>query len=91
VLLCPTFADLRLRLANLYRQSGDLDAAKFELEEAVASRPRYVPAWVALGVTMLAKGDGAAAVRAWEHAIELEPDHKAAQMYLRMAKANPEA
>lgn len=89
VLLCPTFADLRLRLANLYRQSGDLDAAKFELEEAVAARPRYVPAWVALGVTMLAKGDSAAAIRAWEQALEIEPAHKAAAMYLRMAKAPP--
>ena len=30
-----------------------------------------------------------AAMKAWEHAIELEPDHKAAQMYLRMARAAP--
>ena len=89
VLLCPTFADLRLRLANLYRQSGDLDAAKFELEEAVSTRPRYVPVWIALGVTMLAKGDSAAAVKAWEQALAIEPDHKAAQMYLRMVRTSP--
>lgn len=89
ILLCPTFADLRLRLANLYRQSGDLDAAKFELEEAVGARPRYVPAWVSLGVTMLAKGDGAAAIRSWEHALSIDPEHKAAQMYLRMARSSP--
>ncbi len=89
VLLCPTFADLRLRLANLYRQTGDLDAATFELEEAVAARPRYVPAWVALGVTMLAKGENAAAIQAWQKALEIEPEHKAAQMYLRMAQSTP--
>jgi tetratricopeptide (TPR) repeat protein len=86
ILLCPTFADLRLKLANLYRQTGDLDAAKFELDEAIAARPRYLPAWVALGVTMLSKGDAKAAISAWEKALEIDPDHKAAQMYLRMAR-----
>jgi tetratricopeptide (TPR) repeat protein len=86
VLLCPTFADLRLKLANLYRQSGDLDAACFELQEAVSARPRFVPAWVGLGVTLLAKGDNDGAVRAWQRALEIDPEHKAAQMYLRMAR-----
>lgn len=86
ILLCPTFADLRLKLSNLYRQTGDLDAAKFELDEAIAARPRYLPAHVALGVTLLSQGDAKAAIAAWEKALEIDPDHKAAQMYLRMAK-----
>ena len=86
ILLCPTFADLRLKLANLYRQSGDLDAARFELEEAIAARPRFVPAHVALGVTMLSQGEPAAAMGAWERALEVDPENRAAQMYLRMAR-----
>lgn len=86
ILLCPTFADLRLKLSNLYRQAGDLDAAKFELDEAIAARPRYLPAHVALGVTLLSLGDSKGAIAAWEKALEIDPDHKAAQMYLRMAK-----
>ncbi len=86
ILLCPTFADLRLKLSNLYRQAGDLDAAKFELDEAIAARPRYLPAHVALGVTLLSLGDSKRAIAAWEKALEIDPDHKAAQMYLRMAK-----
>jgi tetratricopeptide (TPR) repeat protein len=86
ILLCPTFADLRLKLSNLYRQTGDLDAAKFELDEAIAARPRFLPAHIALGVTLLSKGDPKAAIAAWEKALEIDPDHKAAQMYLRMAR-----
>jgi len=86
ILLCPTFADLRLKLSNLYRQTGDLDAAKFELDEAIAARPRYLPAHVALGVTLLSQGNAKAAIAAWEKALEIDPEHKAAQMYLRMAK-----
>ena len=86
VLLCPHFADLRLRLANLYRQQSDLDAAKFELHEALGHKPKYVPARVALGVVMLARGDAQKAVAAWEQALEDDPGNKAAEMYLRMAK-----
>ena len=85
ILLCPTFADLRVKLANLYRQTGDLDAARFELEEAIGARPRYVPAYIALGVTLLSQGSAERAMGAWKKALEVDPDNKAAQMYLRMA------
>jgi tetratricopeptide (TPR) repeat protein len=86
ILLCPTFADLRLRLANLYRQQGDLDAARFELEEAVAAKDQFVPAHVALGVVLLALNQRDAALARWEAALAIDPDNKAAQMYLRMAR-----
>ncbi|MGF1464554.1 MAG: tetratricopeptide repeat protein [Sandaracinaceae bacterium] len=85
-LLCPTFADLRLRLANLYRQQGDLDAARFELEEAVSAKPRYVPAHVALGVVLLAQHRKDEALQKWRDALNIDRDNKAAQMYLRMAE-----
>lgn len=86
ILLCPTFADLRLRLANLYRQTGDLDAARFELDEAISAKPSYVPAHVALGVTLLAMGHKEAAIDRWKAALAIDPDNKAAAMYLRMAE-----
>jgi tetratricopeptide (TPR) repeat protein len=85
ILLCPTFSDLRVKLANLYRQTGDLDAARFELEEAIAARPRYVPAYIALGVTLLSLGDSDRAMQLWKKALEVDPENKAADMYLRMA------
>ncbi len=85
VLLCPTFADLRVKLAKLYRQNGDLEAARFELEEAVIARPRYVPAYIALGVTLLSLGDSDSAMKTWKKALEVDPENKAAEMYLRMA------
>jgi tetratricopeptide (TPR) repeat protein len=86
IILCPTFADLRLRLANLYRQTGDLDAARFELEEAIGAKDSYVPAHVALGVVHLAMNEKDAAVARWKTALEIDPDNKAAAMYLRMAE-----
>jgi tetratricopeptide (TPR) repeat protein len=84
--LCPTFADLRLRLANLYRQLGDLDAARFELEEAAEARPNFVPAQVALGVVLLAQGHKERALERWRHALDVDPANKAAAMYVRMTE-----
>ena len=86
ILLCPTFADLRLRLANLYRQTGDLEAARFELEEAVAAKDAYVPAHVALGVVLLALDKREEAIERWREALSIDPENKSAAMYLRMAE-----
>lgn len=86
VLLCPTFADLRLRLSNLYRQQGDLDAARFELEEGLHAKPQYVPGHVALGVVRLSQNDKEGAVKCWDAALRLDPDNRAASMYIRMAE-----
>lgn len=87
VLLCPSFSDLRLRLANLYKQQGDLHAARFELEEALEHRPSYVPARVALGVTLLALGEVASAIEQWKTVLVQEPENRSAAMYLRMAES----
>lgn len=87
ILLCPTFADLRVRLANIYRQTGDQDAARFELEEAIAAKPEYVPAHVALGVVLLALDRKDDAIDRWEKALAIDAENKAAAMYLRMARS----
>ena len=86
IILCPTFADLRLRLANIYRQLGDLDAARFELDEAIAAKPQYVPARVALGVVHLAQSNKGKALEQWREALKIDPENKAAAMYVRMAE-----
>ena len=91
ILLCPSFADLRVRLAGLYRQTGDLDAARFELEEAISAKNSYVPAHVALGVVLLALNLPEEATERWKHALGLDPENRAAAMYLRMAGGAAEA
>ena len=86
VLLCPQFPDLRVRLANLHRQQGDNDAARFELLEAVKIRPNYVVARNSLGVVLLTLGDKLGARSQWEAVLRIDPDNKAAQMYLRTSE-----
>jgi tetratricopeptide (TPR) repeat protein len=89
VLLCPHFADLRLKLANLYREGSDLEAAAYELDEALKVKPLFVPAQVALGVVRFSLGDVPGAVKCWRRALEIDPQNRSAQMYLRMSQNPP--
>ena len=87
VRLCPQFADLRVRLANVYRQMGDLAASRYELEEAIRVKPKYIPARIAMGVLLLVSGQRTRAIEQWQEALKIEPADKSAQMYLRMAQS----
>src|SRR5689334_7576905 len=84
VQLCPSFADLRTRLGTLYRDAGDLQRAREQYEAAKNANPKYVPARVLLGVTLFSLGDSTAAVGEWREVLEIDPENKSAQMYVRM-------
>ncbi|MFO0614917.1 MAG: tetratricopeptide repeat protein [Polyangiaceae bacterium] len=84
--LRPEFADLRVELATILREAGKLERAESELLAAIESRPKYVQARVLLGVTRLALKRPADAARCFRDALELDPEHKAAKMYLRFAE-----
>jgi tetratricopeptide (TPR) repeat protein len=85
--LCPTFADLHMRLGNLHRDGGNLSTAREHYATACTVNPRFVPARVLLGVTLLALGHPDEAVAEWKAALAIDPANKNAQMYLRMAEA----
>jgi tetratricopeptide (TPR) repeat protein len=87
VSLCPTFPDLWTRLGSIHRDMGDLAFAREAYETACKTAPRYVPARVLLGVTLLALGLPDEAIGAWREALSIEPENKSAKMYLRMAEA----
>jgi tetratricopeptide (TPR) repeat protein len=85
--LCPTFVDLRLRLAHALREANDIDGAVAEYRLAVQHAPAYVPARVALGTALYAGGRLDEAVAQWEAVLRMEPQHRAADMYLKLARA----
>jgi tetratricopeptide (TPR) repeat protein len=91
VQLCPSFADLRTRLGTLYRDAGDLQRAREQYEAAKSANPKYVPARVLLGVTLFSLGDSSAAVGEWREVLEIDPDNKSAQMYVRMCDTQAQA
>jgi tetratricopeptide (TPR) repeat protein len=86
--LCPSFADLRTRLGNLYRDAGDLPRARAQYEGAKSSNPKYVPARVLLGITLFLLGDNPAAMHEWREVLDIDPENKSAQMYVRMVETH---
>jgi tetratricopeptide (TPR) repeat protein len=90
VLLCPGFADLRMRLATLYRDAGQPQRAREQLEAAKQHNPKYLPARVLLGVVLLSSGDQDGAVREFEAVLAIDPENKSAQMYLKIVRSQRE-
>ena len=83
--LCPTFGDLRTRLATVLRDSGDTAGAARELEIVKTTQPRYLPARLALGTTLYMLGRKDDAIREWEAVLGADPENRAAKLYLKMA------
>ena len=84
--LCPTFADLRCRLGSLYKELGDSPRARVQFEAAKQANPRFAAARVALAVVMIASGEKKQAEDELQEVLAFDPDHKTAQMYLRMLR-----
>jgi tetratricopeptide (TPR) repeat protein len=84
VALCPHFADLRTKLGHLLRDQKELVRAREQYESALSARSGYVPARVALGVTLLSLGELDGAEYHWNKVLESEPENPQVKMYLRM-------
>lgn len=59
-------------------QAGEFEAARRQLEEVLASNVELVGAHVNLGIARLRLNDEPGATQAFEHALELQPDHPVA-------------
>ncbi len=84
--LCPTFADLRWKLGLLYKELGDPSRARVQFEAAKQANPKYANARVALAVIMIASDEKRQAENELQEVLAFDPEHKTAQMYLRMLK-----
>lgn len=61
------------RLAGFYLQAGRLDAAQNATQAALQHADDYAPAWLARGKSLLALGQGEAAIGALAKAVRLNP------------------
>jgi len=84
--LCPTFVDLRLKLAHALREANDLEGSLAEYRIAVQHAPAYVPARVSLGTALYVGGKLDEAVAQWEEVLRMDPSHRTAGMYLKLAR-----
>jgi tetratricopeptide (TPR) repeat protein len=82
--LCPTFVDIRTKLANACRDQGEIDAAIQHYREVETMNPSYVPARVQLGVALFRRGNIDEARRELEQVLTLDPSNRSARFYLKM-------
>jgi tetratricopeptide (TPR) repeat protein len=85
--LCPTFIDIRAKLAAVLRASGNLELAIGEYENILARNAAYVPARLNLGLALLAVGRRDEAVEHWQKVLRLAPGDRTAVAYLASAGA----
>ena len=83
--LCPTFVDIRTKLATTLRDDGQVDAALDELMGVRDAKPDYIAARLHLGITLWSAERKDEARAEWKAVLERDPDNKRAAMYLRMS------
>ena len=88
----PAFAgkaDAKISAATKAFQQGDFQQAATLFKQALALDKRNVLVWHFYGQALAKTGDNLGARRAWEQAIELEPDSKAGQRSQEMLDKLP--
>jgi predicted TPR repeat methyltransferase len=73
------------------RDANDYDGSLAEYRLAVQHAPAYVPARAALGTALYAGGTLDEAVSQWEEVLRMDPAHRTAGMYLKLARAQAAA
>lgn len=81
---CPTYHDIRHRLAIALREAGLPFQALAELERILDARPELVASRVQQGLTWYGIGRLDEARRAWREVLVLDPTRREAAMYLRL-------
>ncbi len=79
-------ANLHAAVADGYLSVRRPNDAAAEYRIAVQHAPAYVPARVSLGTALYAGGKLDEAVAQWEEVLRMDPSHRTAGMYLKLAR-----
>lgn len=83
--LCPTFVDIRTKLATTLRDMGDVDGAIAELTSIRDDAPEYIPARLHLGISLWTAKRVAEARAEWEFVLQRDPENKSCQVYMHLS------
>lgn len=83
---CPTFHDIRHRLAITLREAGLPERALAEFDRVRRGNPGFLDAAVQAGLTWYSMGRSEQAVEVWREVLDRDPDREDARMYLRMLR-----
>ncbi len=80
--LDPENNDARFAIANLSLQAKNFERALEEYESVLDRDPKYVDAWVNMGIALARTGQKEAARRAWQKALQYKPNQPRVKEYL---------
>jgi tetratricopeptide (TPR) repeat protein len=83
---CPTFHDVRHKLAIVLREAGLPAQAARELQQILRARPSLLESQIQLGLTYYSMGRTPQAIAEWNAVLEKDPSRDAARMYLRLVR-----
>ena len=83
---CPTFHDIRHRLAITLREAGLPGQAVTEFQRILRLHPGLLDSQIQLGLTYYSMGRTTDAVREWGAVLEKDPSRDEARMYLRLVR-----
>lgn len=81
---CPTFHDIRHRLAIALRDAGLPAQAATEFQRILRLHPALLDSQIQLGLTWYTMGRTAEAIAEWNAVLEKDPGRDEARMYLRL-------
>ncbi len=85
---CPTFHDIRHRMALTLREAGLPFQAAREFERILRAHPGMLDSQIQLGLTYYSMGRTPEAIREWESVLEKDSGRDEARMYLRLVRGN---
>ncbi len=83
---CPTFHDIRHRLAIALREAGLPAQAATEFQRILRLHPGLLDSQIQLGLTWYTMGRTAEAIAEWDAVLEKDPGRDEARMYLRLVR-----
>ncbi len=87
--LCPSFADIRMRLVHALEDHGALDDALEQIRLVLLEQKNLLSAHIHLGLLLYRKGSRPAALEAFRAALEHHPGNERALAYIRMLEQHP--
>ncbi|MEX1368818.1 MAG: tetratricopeptide repeat protein [Nannocystaceae bacterium] len=86
--VCPTFVDIRTKLANALRDAGRTAEALDEYQAICDLSPDYLPGRTHYGIALWQQGRREQAREQWQQVLARDPDNRSCSVYLKMTEAD---
>lgn len=88
--LNPAYPDIRLKYAIALREYGNFEKAVFELDNILINHPKYIDAYIHLGITYYKIGFIGFALSAWSNGMEIDRNNRLLKSFIHFVESAKE-